>query len=450
MPPEKNSPKSQAETQSTNNTVLQNTDLNKISAAIPTVIMVSTFFVIIISLIIYTYYGTLPKITTNLSKIVSYEGTIHVSDLEKNKLTDGVVVVDYQKKNTSVKLNDKKNNLVNTTIIDGDNFYSNTFSVNNNATSSYKITNKWLKTSVNDTGESLKEIYRDKNHPLFYLPKIDKNWILSKKQIINNKELYTLTKTSAEASSTKTIELRFNSRSLALDSIRIVINTKIVEIFITKINSTQVIEIPKDFLTSAELRDILILRNLPSKKIKNINLFYEEGITDEEIQTTKDSIYKYYGINVQTLKNYSTLPLARKILFTEDGRLDGDVLWDQFAKALPLNSTSTINILLTDEDMYSKNINKSSYIFSRAMPNNNAIVISTKHLYSSEDILKNRLMKIVVRSIGVSVGLSYSSDAKKKECIFYQATTTKELDSVGNDLCTVAKELIPIYFESTK
>jgi predicted Zn-dependent protease len=286
--------------------------------------------------------------------------------------------------------------------------------------------------------------------------KIDTTWTLPIKQTINGKEFYVTSLTVNTASTgTSTIEWRFSSATKTVDSMKITNDGAYFLVHIGKINSSPAIDIPKNTLTLKEWDAKRFLLGLSKDKIKDITIYRVNGVTDEEVAVVKKAIQQYYGIEATVWQSVIPSSLKNGWWYNpKTKQFDGDALWNSIASWFLTSATTTRGILLVPDDMYT-NITPSPYIFSRSLPKVSTVVISVARLRENgtsspemkKQLLEDRLTKITVRTLGVSVGLAYSEDGDKKECIFYQATTTEELDTVGKDVCPIAKVGIPMLFE---
>ncbi len=397
--------------------------------------------------------GILSSLLKSASTVTSYEGTVTVKDSSKSITTDGVITADVTKKTSWIKLQPNESKMETEVISVGDISYVKVFTTDPETLKIVRLPDAWQMIDTKSTSTSSNGI---KNETVTEITQANDAWTLPKKEVVDGKEFYTISLTKQLSPESVIVkEMSFDAATKMIHSLTITNGEFITHIAITKVNTNPSIEAPKNFLTQEEWGRELFIGVLPKVKIDTILIFRMKGVPEEETEITKKAISEYYGVDALISPIVlDQLPKTEAWYSNERKQYDENMMLGYMLTWFKESASSTRGILLTSDDMYSKKSASSTYTMSRALANSNSIVVSTSRMRANnastseakKQLLEDRLTKTVVRSLGESVLLTLSSDAAKKECIFYQASTVEELDKVGKDACPIAKKGIPMLF----
>lgn len=397
--------------------------------------------------------GILSSLLKSASTVTSYEGAVIVKDSTKSTTSEGVITADVTKKASWLKLEPNESKMETEVISVGDISYIKVFTTDPETLKIMTLPDAWLMIDTKSTSTSSSII---KNETVTDITQASDAWTLPKKEVVDGKELYTIFLTKRLSPDTVVVkEMSFDVATKMIYSLKVTSGELVTHITITKVNTSPSIEAPKNFLTQQEWDRELFIGILPKVKINNILVFRMKGVSEEEAEITKEAISEYYGVDASISPIIlDPLPKTDAWYSAERKQYDENMMLGYMLTWFKESASSTRGILLTSDDMYSKKSASSTYTMSRALANSNSIVVSTSRMRANnastseakKQLLEDRLTKTVVRSLGESVLLTLSSDAAKKECIFYQASTVEELDKVGKDACPIAKKGIPMLF----
>ncbi len=270
-------------------------------------------------------------------------------------------------------------------------------------------------------------------------------------------DIYVVSKTIDGLKENATIMARYNKSTSLPVSFSITTSEGTFSLDTIRINVPTSIEIPQNAITFEDWMMEKELAIVQKVKIDQIGLYRTKGVTDEDIAVAQTAIKEFYGFsNVAVYGTpIETFPKKSPFYNVERKQFDADILWDAFSRSLKSDDITKRYFLLTEEDLFTTIQKDRPYVLSRTLPKNNTIIISTNRLKTSSstdplvqmNLSKERLTKLVVRTLGVSLGIAYAKDSESKSCIFYQASRIEELDETGKDLCPFAKKAIPQLFK---
>lgn len=256
-----------------------------------------------------------------------------------------------------------------------------------------------------------------------------------------------------EAGAGGSYELWMNSSTYAPVQIKVNTSGQTLTQRISKVNYAPEINVPTDALTIAAWKEKQFFDSLPKEPITTVIIYRGKGVSLKEEATAVQAIRSYYGVNTVTFpEDIGTLPKQFPVYNTERKQYDADVIWSLIGNQK--QSTSTRFVYLLPVDMYSLISPERTAVTSRALPEINTVLVSLSPLKkdapatgsTTETLINERITKTVVRALGVSAGIAYSTDADQKECIMYQATSTQGLDEVGTSTCPMTERAIKHVF----
>lgn len=216
-----------------------------------------------------------------------------------------------------------------------------------------------------------------------------------------------------------------------------------------------VIVAPTGAVPMSEWKQKQFLSGLPKEKITSMVFHSGKGVSKDDATTAVQAIEDYYGVKaVISTKEWAAIPKDPAVYDTDRKQYNADALWEMATLQTKDAAPNKRDVYLFADDVYSAVSPGQEYVFSRALPDANVVFISLARLQSAqknnststEVLTKERITKVVVRTIGVSAGLAYTDDANRKECVMHEALTLAELDQTGTDICPIAKEAIPTVF----
>ncbi len=200
-----------------------------------------------------------------------------------------------------------------------------------------------------------------------------------------------------------------------------------------------------------QLKNKIFQAGLSKDKVTEVHLggYSVPAGTLEAIQA---AIQERIGVPVTIDSNYpETIPEDDSIYNKSRQQFDGDAMWQNSSANFEGKNTAARYLVVINEDIFTNVQPERPYIMSRALPNLNNVIISVKRLQkysdsssepSSEERYQERVGKLAVRVLGVTVGLSLTPDADNINCLMYQAKNIDELDKVGTDFCKTTKEAL--------
>jgi predicted Zn-dependent protease len=209
------------------------------------------------------------------------------------------------------------------------------------------------------------------------------------------------------------------------------------------------------------LQNELFQQALPKSPIHNVYIGSYGNVSTSTLRQVQNIIRASIGVKTTILQR-SSEPFPEKPPFYDSTRqqYDADYIW-QALISLEQQYGPLVRILtVVDVDLFT-NVQSSGteqYVLSRALPNVNAAVISLyriKRLSDSssapapQDLIDNRLKKLVLRTLGVTVGFSLSPSANDISCVMYPALNLSDLDRKGDQFCAAEAALVNKVFQST-
>jgi len=189
---------------------------------------------------------------------------------------------------------------------------------------------------------------------------------------------------------------------------------------------------------SNKLQQTMFLSSLPDKQITDV-FIGGYGVPNGTLELIEQVIKDKIGVGTSIEAYSGTLPMRDNYYDKSRGQFDGDAVWQYFIDTFADRGDTVRYLIVVNEDMYTKLQPERPYIFSRASFLNNTAVISVKRLKgestSSTEIYQQRVEKLALRTLGVTVGFSLSPDADNINCVMYQALTLEDLDRVGSIFC---------------
>lgn len=182
------------------------------------------------------------------------------------------------------------------------------------------------------------------------------------------------------------------------------------------------------------------------------------GVPAGTLEAIKAAIEEKVGVQVTIDSNYpETIPRDDSVYDKSRQQFDGDALWKTYSLSFQDKGNAERYLVVINEDMFTNIQPERPYIMSRSLPGTNNAVISVKRLmkYSdssdqpaSEERFRERVGKLAVRTLGVTVGLSLTPDADNINCLMYQTKNIDELDKVGQDFCETVKNSLEKVFDA--
>lgn len=176
-----------------------------------------------------------------------------------------------------------------------------------------------------------------------------------------------------------------------------------------------------------------------------IIIYLAPGVSDQEAAVANKAVNDYYSLTptIQRL-DASWFTKNDKNYNFERNQYKVNSLWKTFSRGIDPetglrfteNKDRRYVILLADDMNWDDARDAYKFLYLNALVPSAPIIISTAQLKQNvtETVFSERLTKLVVRTLGVSFGLTYSS-TENQNCIYYQTTTVEELDKTGKDLC---------------
>jgi predicted Zn-dependent protease/outer membrane lipoprotein-sorting protein len=390
--------------------------------------------------------------------VKTYESEFVVRNIEKStEIMSGIINVDLSKnllggETTIPKLGKTQ------FVFDGKHYYAKLSLENPLLREMLKLPEDWIIYDLNDPTAPSKEVLLGKNSGRFGSHAFTvERWSIPEERTIDGKlALYLVYDMKRdEPTATGTVELWVDKTTYTPLQMQVRSGGAELLWHITKVNTPVTITPPTNAISMTEMKTKQFLSGLSKEKITEVAIYRGAGVskTDEDIAVK--AVLDYYGIKAVTFaENAGELPKQSPVYDVGRKQYNADAVWEGFgAKMAGLGGTKRVIVLLS-QDTYSSVSPLREYVFSRTLPGVNTMIVSLHRLKTnlpasgilSEVLISERISKVVARTLGVSVGLAYSEDAKRKECMMYQSTTVEELDQVGTDICGMAKEALPLIF----
>ena len=396
-------------------------------------------------------------ITEAQKDIRSYESEFLIQQASGTVLMTGVMVMDLEKglvggETTIPDIGTMK------TVLSADHYYAKVSIANPTIQTMVQLPSDWIDYDLSDPSSPAGRFFQER---IFWantrqitqgdcsLPK--------EEQLEALPTLYLqCTFTDPKSATTGTAEVWFNSNTLLPLQLKATVSGMTITERISKVNYAPEIFIPENALTLDAWKEKQFFAGLPKENISAIVIYRGKGVSLEEESAAVRAIHAYYGVTPVTFpEDVGAISDRQPLYNAERKQYDADTVWSLIGNQK--QGTSTRFLYLLPVDMYSPISPERPYVFSRALPGVNTILLSLAPLRTTPPevgsttpaLVNERIGKAVVRAVGVSTGIAYSEDAERKECIMYQATTTQELDRVGTSTCPLTERAVTQVFKFT-
>ena len=257
-------------------------------------------------------------------------------------------------------------------------------------------------------------------------------------------------------SSSGNIELWIGVTDNILKKIVISTDDTVITSLISSIGVPVAIEIPQNPISYDEFKHQAFEASLSQTPVKEVILGAYGGVSDHLLQVMSDSIKQNFKVKVTIGANYKEgLPQVAILYNANRKQYDADALWTYLLSLTKSSGPSVRYIYVLENDIYTSLQPERPYIFSRSLQDVNTAIISiariqyqsdTSSVVASSDTIDMRIRKLVLRTLGVTVGLANSPSSNDINCVMYQADNLSDLDKKGEKFCGFENDAISKVF----
>lgn len=225
---------------------------------------------------------------------------------------------------------------------------------------------------------------------------------------------------------------------------------------IKNVNQPVRIEAPASSVTYEEFQAQIASSFLSKTPVNEIFLGYYGDVRQPTIDRIKNIITDNFGVKVTVLSGgQPAFPNKNPFYDSARKQFDADYIWESLSSFSTQYGQGVRQLFITNSDLFTKIQPDRPYIFTRALPDTNTALISINRILkasdsdssqASSDLYYSRLDKLVLRTLGVTVGLSGAPSASDINCVMYQYQNLKELDTTGKIFCEDQKAALKKVF----
>lgn len=215
--------------------------------------------------------------------------------------------------------------------------------------------------------------------------------------------------------------------------------------------------VPGTGVTNANTNfEINKLLRSPETPIKEVIIRGYGNVPDYLLQAAKNAIQQKIGVRINIEAAHPEFAEQPPQYNAKRKQFDADELWD--TESGFVNSTQDKRLMMVvDVDVYTELQPERPYVFSRALPNVDVILISTHRFQKLSDagdqpapreLAASRMQKLALQTLGISVSLEGSSYGLEPDisCVMYRGRILSELDKQGDNFCGEQKDRLKELF----